>query len=472
MTSSAMLVRSPGSRMAEQRADALERGLGLKEAAALNMIDMVGIGPFVVIPLVISSMGGPQCLVAWAAGAVLALLDGCVWAELGAAMPFAGGSYVFLREAYGPGRWGRLMSFLFIWQTMIQAPLVMASASIGFAQYLTYLVPLGPYEQKAVSGALVLAIVALLYRRVTTVGKISLFLWIGVIAAIAWLIWGGLTHFRPALAFTYAQGAWSFSSLFFAGLGHATVQTMYTYLGYYNVCHLGGEIREPEKNIPRSIFISILGIAALYLTMQTVILGVVPWQEAQQSKFIVSSFVERIYGAGAANFATAMILWIAFGSLFSLTLGYSRVPYAAAADGTFFRVFARVHPTKHFPHVSLLALGAVALLFSLLFKLEQVIKAVLAMRILVQFVGGAVGLMVLRRRWPPERLPFKMWLYPLPPLAVIALWLGVFASTGRTALAGAGVLFAGALVFLLRARRENEWPFAPVTSQVTPQVNQ
>jgi amino acid transporter len=450
--------------MSEPRSPSLERALSLKEAAALNMIDMVGIGPFVVIPLVIANMHGPQCLIAWAAGAVLALLDGCVWAELGAAMPLAGGSYNFLREAYGPGRWGRLMSFLFIWQTMFQAPLVIASGSIGFAQYLTYLVPLGPYQQKAVSGALVLLIVVLLYRRIGEIGRISMFLWVGVIATMLWLIVGGLTHFRPELAFTYPPGAWNFSWLFFLGLGAATQQTMYSYLGYYNVCHLGGEIRTPEKNIPRSIFISILGIAALYLVMQTGILGVVPWQEAQRSQFIVSTFVERLYGSAAARFTTGMILWIAAASLFSATLGYSRIPYAAAVDGTFFKVFARLHPSKHFPHISLLALGAVAFIFSLLFKLRDVISAMLAMRILVQFVGGAVGLMILHRRWPPERLPFRMWLYPFPVLAVIVLWLAVFASTGRHALAGIGVLLLGAVVFLVRARIENEWPFSQALS--------
>lgn len=441
------------------RQPGLERGLGLREATALNMIDMVGIGPFVVISIVIQEMGGPQCLVAWVAGALLALLDGCIWAELGAAMPLAGGSYVFLREAYGPGRWGRLMSFLFIWQTMFQAPLVMASASIGFAQYLTYLVPLDRYAQKGVSGALVILLVFLLYRRIETIGKMSLFLWVGVVGTIAWLIWGGATHFDRRLAFTYPEGAWEISWPFFVGLGHATVQTIYTYLGYYNVCHLGGEIREPERNIPRSIFISIGGIALLYLAMQTSILGVVPWQEAQGSKFIVSTFVERIYGPTAANIATGLILWIAFGSLFALTLGYSRIPYAAAVDGTFFSVFARVHPTKHFPHISLLALGGTAFLFSLLFPLREVIRAILAMRILVQFIGGAVGVILLRRRWPPERLPFKMWLFPVPAIGAIALWGALFAATGYFALAGLGMMAAGLGVFLLRARWQGEWPF-------------
>ena len=331
-----------------ERAEKLERGLGLKEATALNMIDMVGIGPFVTISLVIQYMGGPQCLLAWVAGALLSVLDGFVWSELGAAMPQAGGSYVFLREAYGPGRWGRLMSFLFIWQTMIQAPLVVASGAIGFAQYLTYLMPLGRYQQKAVSGALVIVLVFLLYRRITTVGKISLFLWAGVIATIVWLIFGGATHFDARLAFTYPAGAWDLSWLFFVGLGQATVKTIYTYLGYYNVCHLGGEVREPERNIPRSIFLSIGGIAVLYLAMQTSILGVVPWQQAQASNFIVSTFIEMLYGPFWAKVATAMILWIAFASLFSVLLGYSRVPYAAAVDGNFFSVFGQLHPTRRF----------------------------------------------------------------------------------------------------------------------------
>ena len=284
-------------------------------------------------------------------------------------------------------------------------------------------------------------------------------LWAGVVATLAWLIWGGLTHFDSRLAFTFPPGAFDLSWPFFAGLGAATVQTIYTYLGYYNVCHLGGEIRSPERNIPRSIFLSVAGIAALYLVLQTAVLGVIPWQEARATPFIASALVERIYGAGAAKIATAMVLWVAFGSLFALTLGYSRVPYAAAVDGTFFRAFARVHPTRHFPHVSLVALGGVALVFSLVFRLREVIAAILAMRILVQFVGGAVGVMILRKKWGRERLPFRMWFYPAPAVIAIVLWLGVFYSTGRTALAGLGVMAAGVVVFLARAAMLEQWPF-------------
>ena len=446
----------------------LERGLGLREATALNMIDMIGIGPFVVSAVVIQDMGGPQALVAWVAGAALSLIDAFIWAELGAAMPLAGGSYVFLREAYGPQRWGRLMSFLFIWQTMFQAPLVMASAAIGFGEYFLYLMPLTALQERMVRGALIVFLVFLLYRRITTIGKISMAIWVGVIGTMLWLIWGGVTHFDASMAFDFPEGAFDLSWLFFAAMGQATVRTMYTYLGYYNVCHLGSEIKDPERNIPRAIFISIIGIAALYLTMQTAILGVVPWREAMESKFLISEFVERLYGHGAAQFATGMILWIAFGSLFSLTLGYSRIPYAAALDGTFFSVFGRVHPTKHFPHVALLALGAAALIFAMLFRLREVISAILAMRIMIQFIGGAVGLVLLRRAWPAERFPFKMWLYPVPIIVAVVGWVAIFLSTGsydffgvrvNFALAGLTMTAIGAVVFLLRARVLREWPF-------------
>ena len=454
---------------ATQQDPGLVRGLGLKEAVALNMIDMIGIGPFVVSPLVIRAMGGPQALLAWTAGAVLALLDGFVWSELGAALPRAGGSYVFLREAYGPQKWGRLMSFLFVWQTLIQAPLVIASGAIGFSQYATYLHPFTAYQQKAISGAVVLLLVVLLYRRITTIGKISVLLWIGVIGTMIWLIGGGVMHFNPALAFSFPPGAFHLSHLFFAGLGAAMVSTTYTYWGYYNICHLGGELREPEKNIPRGIFISILGIAVLYLAMQTSILGVVPWQQAQNSPFLVSTFVETISGPFAARVATMLVLWIAFASIFAALLGYSRVPYAAALDGSFFSIFSRVHPQKKFPHVSLLFLGAVAFVSSLLFRLSTVIAAILATRLLVQFIGQAIGLILLHRRWPPERFPFKMWLYPLPAILTMCGWAALFWATGSARKWGLLLIGLGILAFLLRAREVRQWPFAATEARHEPE---
>lgn len=460
----------------------LERGLGLVEATSLNMTFMVGIGPFVVIPFVIQAMhGGALSLLAWAAGALLAACDGCIWAELGAAMPQAGGSYVFLREAYGPGRWGRLISFLFIWQTLFQGPLSIASGALGFADYSGYLVGksswlaehlgiaggvLGARGKNLIAAAIVVLVVVLLYRRITEIGRISVVFSVVVIGTILWIIWGGTSHFDAQRVFDFSGEGDSFSWALLAALGHGTVQTIYSYLGYYNVCNLGGEMKNPERNIPRAIFISILGITGLYLAMQASILSVIPWREAERSSFIVSTFIERAYGSEWATLATALILVTALGSVFSAMLGYSRVPYAAALDGNFLSIFGRVHPKKHFPHVSLVALGAAAILFSLLFSLFSVIRAILAMRCIIQFIGQGVGLVLLRRRWGSERdvagkrLPFRMWLYPLPVAIAIIGWAGIFISTGRKPmLASLAAAAAGILVYLVRARWSRQWPF-------------
>lgn len=471
MAAAALLVRSPfqhllfsATRMpaSENTAaphDALDRALGLKEAVALNMIEIVGIGPFVVSSLVIKAMGGPQALIAWIGGAVLAFLDGFVWSELGAAMPRAGGTYVFLREAYGANRWGRLMSFLYVWQIFLAGPLSVASASIGAANYARYLHPLTRIEGKVFSGALVLFLILLLYRRIKTIGHISVLLWIGVVATMLWLIWGGLSHFNAKVAFDFPPGAFQLSWIWFAALGSGMVKTVYTYWGYYNICNLGGEIRDPQRNIPRGIFLSIFGIAALYLALQTSILGVVPWREAQNSSSLASVVIERLYGHTAAQVMTVMVLWIALASVFSVLLGYSRVPYAAALDGNFFRVFARVHPTKRFPHVSLLALGGVAFLLSITLDLETSITGILALRLLVQFVGQAIGLMVLHNRWKSGQFPFKMWLYPLPAVLTIAGWCWLFWQTGPARKWGLLEIALGVTAFLIRARLMRQWPF-------------
>ena len=445
----------------------LVRGLGLKEATALNMIDMVGVGPFITIPLIVGAMGGPQAMLGWLVGALLALCDGLVWAQLGAAMPQAGGTYVFLREAYGPARWGRLLSFLFIWQMLFRAPLSMASGLIGFADYADYLLPglIGAdggrtLEHRLLAGGVGLVIIFLLYRRITTIGRISLYLFVVVFGAIAWIIFGGLTHFNAAAVLDFPAGAFDFWQFaFWAGLGNAMLIALYDYLGYQNVCYLGAEIRDPARVIPRAILISILAIAVIYLVMNLSLISVIPWREALGSKYIVSAFMERLYGAGAARVVTALILVAAFASVWSLMLGYSRIPYAAALDGGFFRFFARVHPEKRFPHVSLLAVGGVTVAFSLLFKLREVIVALMAIRILIEFVAQAVAVFVLTRRG--MQFPFRMWLYPLPALAAIAMWTGLFLATGKTfMLIGLGVLAAGAAVYLARARVLGEFPFA------------
>jgi amino acid transporter len=426
----------------------LKREISLLQATSINMIDMVGIGPFVSFYLVIQLVGSNLFIWAWVFGAVTALIDGMIWSELGAAYPLAGGSYNFLKEAYGK-KGGPLMSFLFVWQTCLQSALVVASGAIGFAHYFNYLVPLTRWQEKAVSGLVVVLITALLFRNIKTIGKMAVFLWSGVIIILLWIIVSGLSHHQVAYSCLPQNGEKMFSWSFMALIGHASVKTVYSYLGYYNVCHLGGEISNPGKNIPRSIFISIICIAILYLAMNWSVVGVIPWQEAMNTKYTISIFMERIYGVRTAQVATGLVLWVAFASLFAVVLGYSRVPYAAAVDGNFFPWFARLHPRLGFPYVSLLFVAGLGFLCSLTLRLEDAINAILAMRILVQFVAQAVGVVLLRRRNGTSHLPFRMWLYPLPVVLSVCIWLFIWYSTGLAALLGVFLSACGIIVFFV-----------------------
>jgi APA family basic amino acid/polyamine antiporter len=470
----------------------LIRGVGLTGATTLNMIDMIGVGPFITLPLIIVAMGGPQAMVGWILGALLVMCDGLVWAELGAALPNSGGPYYYLKEIYGKDRLGRFLSFLFIWQLTFSAPLSIASGCIGLAMYATYAVPqlnftiaardfhlpipfLGSLDASViVSPATFLAIatclvaVILLYRRITIIEKLSKFLWVGVMLTILWIIFAGITHFNPSIAFDFPQEAFTLRPEFFTGLGAALLIAVYDYWGYYNVCFLGGEIRDPGRNIPRAVLLSIVFVAAIYIVMNISILGVIPWREfsatasSDARRYVISSFMERLYGHKAGLLATALIMWTAFASVFSLLLGYSRVPYAAALDGNYFRAFARVHPKGRFPNVSLLTMGAIAAAFCFL-RLADVIAALVVIRIIVQFLAQIVGVIVLRIRRPDLERPFKMWFYPLPAIIAFVGFVYVlrmrpgFMKEIRYAVV---LIVLGTLIFMVRSYRNAEWPFS------------
>jgi len=469
----------------------LVRGIGLAGATTLNMIDMIGVGPFITIPLIVSAAGGPQAMLGWIVGAILALCDGLVWAELGAAMPSAGGSYEYLKESYGPKTLGRLLSFLFIWQLSFSAPLSVASGCIGLAHYAGYLSPglervlaahtlhlgvplVGPLEARVVvmpatfvAIATCACVVFLLYRRITAIAKLAELLWVVVIGSVLWVIFAGLTHFNAALAFDFPPGAFHLSRQFFTGMGAAMLIATYDYWGYYNVCFIGGEVKDPGRNIPRALIISIFAVAALYIVMNISVLGVVPWRDMaalsnDRNNYVISVFMHQIYGSWAGRIAAGLIMWTAFASVFSLLLGYSRVPYAAALDGNYFRAFARVHPMHRFPTVSLLALGGVAMLFCFL-RLADVIAALVVIRIMLQFIVQAIGVMVLRKRRPDLPRPFRMWLYPLPALLAIAGFTFILLARQhflREIRYAVVILIAGLLIYFVRSWRRREWPFA------------
>jgi len=446
----------------------LTRRFGLLQATALNMINMIGIGPFITIPLLMTALGGPQAMLGWLVALVIVISDGMVWSELGAAMPKSGGSFGYLREAFGRETFGRLMAFLFVWQFVLSGPLEIASGYIGFTKYLGYIwTGLTPTGVLLVATGVGVLNIAVLYRRITSIAKITVALWIGTLVTTFGVIVTGLFNFDPAVAFDFPPGAFNFSLGFLFGLGAAARVGVYDYLGYYNVCYIGDEVKDPGRVIPRSIVISTFAVALIYLAINLSIIGVVPWRsfvpaaEHPESDFVVSMFMERIYGGGVASAFTWLILWTAFGSVFALLLGYSRIPFAAAEEGYFFKIFGRLHPTGGFPHVSLLVLGVISILCSFV-SLGTVIDALIATRILVQFMGQIAGLVNLRRTRPDMPRPYRMWLYPIPALLAFLGWVFIFATTGPTViLFGVGVLLLGVVCFLVWSKRTAQWPFAP-----------
>jgi amino acid transporter len=426
----------------------LERGMGLWQATATNVIGMVGVGPFLVIPFMIGSMDGPHIVYAWLAGALLALADGLVYAHLGAALPGSGGPYLYLREAYKPFGLGELMAFLFIFQLTFIAPLGIASGGVGFADYLGfYWTSMTPLQHDLVAGAVCMAATALLWRRIESVGRLAVAMLALVFLTVGWVIVAGLFRFSWTQAFDFPPQAYRLDADLLGKLGATSILAMYSYGGYNQVCNIAGEVKSPQTTVPRSIVLSILLVAGIYVLMSTVILGMVPWQEARETRTIASVFIERTFqdaaaGRVAAVVMTALILFVAASSLYAFILGYSRIPFTAAREGQFFRVFGRVHPTKHFPHVSLLVIGAVSIPFCF-FTLGQLASWVVQVQILLCFVWQCAGVILLHEYRKDVAQPFRMWLYPLPALVSLGLWLYIFVAGPRE-----GIYFSVAFLLL------------------------
>jgi amino acid transporter len=449
------------------------------------MLEMIGVGPFITLPLVIAAAGYHLSVWAWVLGAALAVADGLVWAELGAAFPRAGGSYAFLREIYGPNRAGNWLSFLYVWQVSFTAPLSIASGCIGLSSFLAWFWPgldaapiaacPGLHYTNFAAAAACLLVTALLYRNLSSITRLAWVLFAGVLAAIAGVIVSGFYHaaatggwqmpVSPTLTIPAALGS----------LAQATLLTTYCYWGYYNICFLGGEVKRPEKTIPRAILLSVLFVAAFYVAMNLAVLPAIrdfgrnaashAAAGASVRVQLVADIAASAFGSLAGRLMAALIVWTAFASVFSLLLGYSRVPYAASRDGNYFRFLAAVHPRYNIPHRSLVALGLVAMAFCF-FSLVQVITMLVITRILLQFLPQQVGVMLLRIQRPELERPFRIPFYPLPPLIALAGFIFMLVNRGHALVelaVAAAIAVSGTLIYLIRARRLCQWPFAPAT---------
>jgi amino acid transporter len=445
------------------------------------MLEMIGVGPFITLPLVIAAAGYRLSVVAWLLGAAIAVADGLVWAELGAAFPRAGGSYAFLREIYGRDRAGNWLSFLYVWQLSFSAPLSIASGCIGLSSFLAWFwpglnsaplaaMPSLHYANFAAAGTCLL-VTALLYRNLSSITRLAWVLFIGVLTAIAGVIVSGFAHAVHAGDFYMPPHAAQPMATALGGLAQATLIATYDYWGYYNITFLGSEVRRPERTIPRAILLSVLFVSAFYVAMNVAALPAIRTMAAHAGQAaesapnlqLVADIARSAFGIWAGRIMAALIMWTAFASVFSLLLGYSRVPFAAARDGNYFRALAAVHPRHDIPHRSLVALGVVASAFCF-FSLQQVITMLVITRILLQFSLQQVGVIVLRVKQPELPRPFRMPLYPLPPLAAMAGFAFILANRAN-AVAGlmvaACIACSGTIIYLVRARKLQQWPFAP-----------
>ena len=447
------------------------RGISLRGAIALNVITMIGIGPLITIPLVLQNLAGPAALAGWILGALIALCDGLVWAELGSRYPGSGGTYVYVREIFGGASWGRLFAFLFNWQYVFSIALLIATGYIGFAQYAGFLyAPLAANANLTHLLAVAIGIltIALVYRRITAASGLAALLAVFAIVTVLIVAVAGFAHGNVHRAFTIAP----LHTAFLSGLGGALYITLYDYAGYSQIALVGEEVRQPQRTLPLAIVASILIVLALYLFLQVGVLSALPWQQLfdahgnpkPSAQFVGSTVVANSWGSPAGIGVTVLVLITAFASLYGNLIGAARVPFAAARDGVFLPAFARLHPRGQFPYVAILGIGAISLA-ACFFTLDAVIAALTAAAILGGALPQIAALFTMRARG--ERAPFRMMLYPLPALAAAAGWIFAFASTGSAAIVfGTLWLIAGVIVFLAVARSQKAWPFAVLAALV------
>ena len=446
----------------------LERKIGPLQATAINMTQMCGIGPFVTIPFMVATMGGPQAMFGWVIGAIVALADGLIWAELGAAMPGAGGTYLYLREAF-QYRTGRLMPFLFVWSAVLFIPLIMSTGIIGLVQYLGYLIP-GVTDDsgttalgKIIGVGITLVIVAALFRRIGQIGKLTTVLFVVMLIAVLTTVVAAFTHFSGAQAFAFTPGAFSSTGTgtFWGGLGAGLIIAIYDYLGYNTSAYLGGEVRSPGRTLPRSILFSIVGIMSLYFLLQVGVLGSIPLEELKSATSVASSVLEQAWGTTTAKIVTVFIVVAAIGSVFAGLLGGSRVPFEAARDKVFLPVFAKLHPKLNLPTAGVLTMGAITIIGSL-FTLTDVINAAVATLVIIQSLAQAAAIVTLRRRQPNLKRPYRQWLYPVPTIVALVGWVYIYVSATWLSIGlSLGWIAVGAIAYLVYAKTERTWPFGP-----------
>jgi len=452
----------------------------LPQAFSINMMNMFGTGPFITIPFLLASWDppGPHALTGYSIATLVAICDSFVWAELSSLMPHSGGTYVYVRECFGKDTLGRVLAFFYLWQFMVSAPLEIASGFTAMSQYLAYITNMNTFWQHGVVGCtFCLLTVMILYRDIKLVGRTTIVLGMVTLAAIAFTIVAGFSHFHVE-NLRMPKDAFASSTSVILGLGVGMRIGIYDFSGYQDVCQMGDEVQRPRRNLPLACVGTCASVSVIYFAVYLAVLGYLPWdgpdgvvplaeEGGASSNYIMAVFCERMFSRGlAVAFALVVVVTI-FGSCVALLMGYTMVLYAAASGGYFFNIFAHEHATKKgLADYALVTLG----LFSAcccFIDLSELIEAMLVPRLVLQYIVQTVGLMRIRGKFKHDTELYRMPLYPLPCVVVILGFGFCFATTDNWFLSGNAPLldlvimhtFCGGPAYLAWAKKNSYYPF-------------
>ncbi|HEX3821157.1 MAG TPA: amino acid permease [Candidatus Sulfotelmatobacter sp.] len=449
----------------------LIRGLGLWSATAVVIGDTIGTGIFLVSSDMARIAGSSRLvLTAWVLGGVIVLFGAFCYAELGAAFPKSGGPFVYLGRGLGP-LWG----FLFGWMSsFLDRPVAMAGLAAGFVRFLSFLFPavamplfsthIGSYEfnfttAQPLAALIVIVVAAINYFSVELSGAIQVALTGAKILTLVLIIVGGLflgaKHANVAATVTPTLGWATLGALL-----TALVPAMWAYNGFNDLGDLGEEIKQPEKNIPRSILLGLATIGVLYLMANATYFHVLPVAAAATSPHIASDVVQSFAGSRGAVWLTIAMAISALGALHVVIMTGARIPFAMARDGVFFRFATRLHPTTHAPTGSLIFLGTVAALLALTGTFEE-LYSLFVFAVWIFFALTAIALLRLRWKEPDLVRPYRVWGYPITPLiflvAAVALTVNLWMVRPVRSSLGLAVILGG-IPFFYHWRKSSQLP--------------
>merc|ERR1719193_2452092 len=427
-----------------------DQKLTLAQACGLNTMNMFGTGPFITIPFVVAAADppGPHALIGYAMAAFACMNDSLVWSELGAMWPDSGGSYVYLRELYGPQTWGRLCAFIFVWQIMVSGPMEAASGFIATTQYIAYIDKEYSYiHHSGIAFGMCVTTIWALYREIDEVGTITLVLWAFTIGAIIFTVIAGFitfeSHFIESPSDAFDDG-----STFFFSMAVAARFAVYDFTGYYDVNFVGKECQNPRRTIPIACVATCVIVAMCFFLVDVAVIGSLEWDPnpasgepgyvalvtsgAESANFIMALFCETHISRTFAIVFTLLVCITIFGSCFSFIIGLAQVPYTAAKDGYFYDFLAHQHEHyKGLSDYSLLFVGGLSTIFCFV-ELEIVIEGMLTMMLLVQFMGQGWGLIYYRWFTPKENQEigaFTVPMFPIPNIIQLIIFGFIFITT-------------------------------------------